>query len=565
MLAGLPPALSWGDAIVRSQAMQATNIAEVFIDESQVRVEIEIGLSDLGTFDNLLPDELHTRLTGNSTPLQERLRVFFERDLPVMATHEGESHPLPGYVIDMGPRERTRRDDVTGEPIVVEGEELETVIFVELVYPFDTRPDTLTFVNGRGASIGFVAYHQGVAVNDFRYLSPAQTLELDWEDPWYSAFAKRALRRAYFAPMSVFIYVEPYEVRKEIIARPKDLQQWVDLGLEGRDTIPVEAQPELKRRVAEFLRSRHQTTIDGRPAVGELARINFLERTLKTSSVIDPPRELDLNVATLGVIYVYPTVEPLPDNVTVIWDMFTEKMQVVPGATVDQAGPLPMLLEPDFAELEWQNFLRFPELPTLKAIETPPGLVGDLLDRWRWLLIALIIGGLLWSGQLYRRGGARRALPVVLVVLGLGGSGLIAGMQTRLSADRASGLVADLLHNVYRAFDFRSEGDIYDVLAQSVAGDLLTAVYLETRRGLVLENQGGARAKVKQIDLQALETRASREGGFIADATWVVSGSVGHWGHLHQRRNLYQAELDIRPVDGAWKLVGMEILSEERL
>ena len=36
-----------------------------------------------------------------------------------------------------------------------------------------------------------------------------------------------------------------------------------------------------------------------------------------------------LNVATLGVIYVYPTVAPLPEKVTVEWDMFTEKMSVV--------------------------------------------------------------------------------------------------------------------------------------------------------------------------------------------------------------------------------------------
>ena len=98
-----------------------------------------------------------------------------------------------------------------------------------------------------------------------------------------------------------------------------------------------------------------------------------------------------------------------------------------------------------------------------------------------------------------------------------------------------------------------------------MAGDLLTDVYLETRRGLVLENQGGARAKVKDIQLNALSTKPSEEGGFIATATWVVGGSVGHWGHLHQRRNSYKAELDIRPIEGAWKLIGMEVLTEERL
>ena len=93
----------------------------------------------------------------------------------------------------------------------------------------------------------------------------------------------------------------------------------------------------------------------------------------------------------------------------------------------------------------------------------------------------------------------------------------------------------------------------------------MTRIYLETRRGLVLENQGGARAKVKEIDVVDMTASSGEDGGFLADVTWVVGGSVGHWGHLHQRRNKYQAELDIRPVDGAWKLVEMTVLQEERL
>jgi hypothetical protein len=552
------------DAIVRNQAMQATNIAEMYVDASGVRVELEIGLNDLESFSNLLPDPLYERFFSESKPLKDRLKLFFEEDL-VIRSDDGEL--IPGYVLEMAPRERVRRDDVTGEPLVSDTETAETVIYAELSYPFETKPTSLTFINGRSRSIGFVVYHKGVAVNDFRYLTPVQTLNLDWNDPWYSSFERRALRRTYFAPMSAFIYVEPYEVRKEIIVRPKDLQQWVDLGLEGRETIPVEMQPELKRQVAEFLRTRQETTIDDKPVDGELARINFLERTLKTSNVIDPPRELDINVATLGVIFVYPTVEPLPQSVKLQWDLFNEKITVVPGASVDQAGALPSLLEPDFPVLEWQNFLQFPELPTLKPLEPPPGSVADAMVWGRWLLILLTLVVIWWSAGSWRRASSPRVLLVLLplTTLVLTGGGFWLAGQATLSEQRASELVGGLLHNIYRAFDFRAEGDIYDVLEQSVAGNLLTDVYLETRRGLVLENQGGARAKVKEIQLTDLSTEPSEEGGIIATATWVVGGSVGHWGHLHQRRNSYQAELDIRPIEGAWKLIGMEVLEEERL
>ena len=79
------------------------------------------------------------------------------------------------------------------------------------------------------------------------------------------------------------------------------------------------------------------------------------------------------------------------------------------------------------------------------------------------------------------------------------------GRSARLSDARSNEVVSGLLHNVYRAFDFREEEQIYDVLAKSVEGDLLARIYLETRRGLEVANQGGARAKVKVVELVDLE------------------------------------------------------------
>ena len=80
-------------------------------------------------------------------------------------------------------------------------------------------------------------------------------------------------------------------------------------------------------------------------------------------------------------------------------------------------------------------------------------------------------------------------------------------------------------------------------------------------------SQGGARAKVKEIEMLDVESRARCEGGqgFAARAHWNVAGSVGHWGHVHTRTNQYEAELTIEPVDGAWKLTNLTILQEERL
>ena len=88
---------------------------------------------------------------------------------------------------------------------------------------------------------------------------------------------------------------------------------------------------------------------------------------------------------------------------------------------------------------------------------------------------------------------------------------------------------------------------------------------LSVMSGLELVSQGGARVKVKDIELLELNAEPADEGGFDATATWNVAGSVGHWGHIHQRINQYQAKLNILPVDGEWKLTGLDILLEERL
>lgn len=559
------PGAAQADAIVRSQAMFAETIVEIYVDEESINLELEIGMQDVQAFKNLLPDAIYRELEYGDEPLARRLAKFFAEDLVFRA--DGEER-LAGQLVAIGPGERQDRDSVTGEILPVKEGEAATVIRATLSYPLSSPPAKLEFGSGPSltrASIGFVVYHKKIAVNDFRYLTPAQELQLDWDDPWYTKFARRSLRRNYFAPMSGFIYVEPYEVRKEIILRPKDLQHWLDLGLEGKSVIPAEDQAELQRQVVEFLRDRQPVLIDGETIEPELARINFLERSLRTSRVIDPPVDLDADAAVLGVIFVYPTVEPLPQNVTMQWDLFNERIQLVPASAVDQAGPLPTFLEPDFATLEWQNFLKNPELPTLVELSAPPSEAQLMASYLRWIFLVLTVW-LIWR---WRSGAAAagRLQPglVALSAAVLTGISFWLGSAARLSDAAVGELVGGVLHNVYRAFDFRDESQIYDVLDQSVAGELLTTIYLETRRGLELANQGGARAKVKDIEIVELDAAVDGDGAVEADVTWRVAGSVGHWGHVHQRQNLYEAKLLIAPVDGAWKLTAMEILSEERI
>ena len=552
------------DAIVRSQAMFADTIAEYYVEDDHVRLELEIGSKDVAAFRNLLPDALYQRLGFDDTPLKERLSKFVTNDMPVFADRER----LVGQVTNIGPATRPLRDQITGEVLPTPEDEATVVIRATIIFPFDEHPESLTLIAPREtglASIGFVLYHKGIAVNDYRYLSSGSTVNLDWQDAWYSSFPERSMRRQYYSPMTGFIYVEPYEVRKEIIVRPADIQRYVDLGLAGETIIPADRHDKIKQKIVEFLDDYFPVKINGEPVEGTVDRVNFLRRSLRSSVVVDN-QDLELLPSTVGVIYVFPT-DGLPQTVEMEWDLFNEKTPTVPAATVDQAGPLPVILEPGFSTLRWENFLKFPELPTLTDLQKPPTVSQSVAGWGRWLLLVLSI--VLLAGLL-RSLFAKRTLSVPLLSFSLSALAITVVFfhqhrQVAMNDERLTQLVGDLLHNVYRAFDYRGEEVIYDVLEKSVSGELLTDIYLETQKGLELANQGGARVKVKTTEVNNAEL-LSRDGNRLTiESDWKVSGSVGHWGHIHQRTNGYRAKLEISELDGVWKLTGLEILEEQRL
>jgi len=552
------------DAIVISRAASASTIAEIFVERGEVRVELEIGGAELPAFRNLLPDGAYETLTGESVPFERRQRSFFAEDLRISAA----GVDVAGRIVSLAIRDRIGRDPITGEPLPATGEEPEKTLVATLAYDLPHTPASLTIRSERlvrEAAIGFVLYPAGLAVNDFRYLSVEQTVDLDWTDPWYSAFRRRPLRRRFDAPLSVFLYVEPLEVRKEIVVRPRDLQQWTDLGIADQDTLRAADWARLKESAAAFLMGQGKVTIDGEPGEPVLDRIHFVRRTLRRTGVIDPPEDLSLDSATLGVIFVYP-IDGLPQEVSMSWGLFPEKSPRVPSSATDEAGGLPSVLSPDDSVLVWRNFLKNPTSRALVEIDPPaPPRSVPVLS------VLCFLGG----GALALRGrGAglrRRAVAGVAVLLV---AGIAAWPFARIPLpgagpvddEQAATVVQGLLTNVYRSFDYRDEERIYDRLAASADGELLTRIYLETREALELRNQGGARVKVQDVRMEAVETSRPDDGeGFRARCTWEVAGSVGHWGHLHVRENRYEAVLTVRPVDGRWKITALELLNEERV
>lgn len=554
-----------GDALVVTRAMKASTIMEVFVEASEVRVELEIGGNDLEAFQDLLPDQIYKKLTGKSLAAAER-RIRFIEQFPIVA----DGITLDGKVTQTDVVKRVVRDEFTGDPLPIQPEDSEIVLNATLLYSMNPKPDTIVIVGPNDdvqVSIGFVAYHKGVAVNDFRYLSGNERLHVDWEDPWYSAFERKTLRRQFAAPAAAFVYIENFEVRKEIVIRPKDLQRWIDLGLEDKQFIAAADRESICARAATYLGEHTPVKIDGKDVHGTLDRVHFIRRTLRSTGVVEPETDIPIDTGMIGAIFVYPRDE-LPQSVSISWDLFDSRIQTVPTIATDQAGGMPGMLTPDSSQLKWKNYLKNPTLPAFANVRPPPE--GKSLPLPVATVLCFVAAAL--ATKLVTADRLRRSIISALMVAGVVAAFIPAAVidvpyqrPAELSQAETTDITSSLLYNVYRAFDYRDESAVYDILERSTIGELLDSVYLETRKSLTLASQGGAKVKVDDVEMVSCESEPRQDGAFSAKCTWVVSGSVGHWGHIHQRKNRYDGEFIVKVVDGRWKLTNMTVLQEERI
>jgi len=579
------PLRTFADWINLSGAQSAPNIAEIHINDDHVRLVLEVYVKDLDTFSDLLPEDWLRKVIKSPPTVETRL-VRFSKE--VFQIREENGQPLSAQLKLTEPRKRAERanpfagmlNPITRRPIPGPPED-KRVLYAELIYPFEKRPQRLTIIpplNKAGqpqVSIGFIVYHRGVPVIDFSYLSEAILLNLDWEDPWYSRFEKKQLKRWQQAGLRTFLYVEPFEVRHETLVRVKDLAAWMGLDLRGSDHVEIDEFNQLRQRAGEFLLNHSKVLIDEQQLRPILDRTNFVKTTLTRTYFIDTPERLPLDTAMLGVVITYLTKE-IPQTVTVDWKLFSKRIQKVPTVAEDPAGPFPSYVTPDDPVLVWKNYLKTYQPPTVVQIDVDKQLSEIKLPAASIVcLIFFLVLGFQFLNRKKRQAPFKYHLigMVALIVLG----GLLfpignvsvqrpAALAAQVEEDQAVAILESLLKNVYRSFDFREESDIYDRLATSVHGDLLQTIYLQNRKSLVVTQAGGARARVKEVKLQAVSvTSPDNSLELKYHAKWTAAGTVGHWGHIHSRKNQYEANIIVKPVDGAWKITGLDLVEEKRI
>ncbi len=209
--------------------------------------------------------------------------------------------------------------------------------------------------------------------------------------------------------------------------------------------------------------------------------------------------------------------------------------------------------------------------PEIRMVEVPryPVLAG--------VAVLLTIWGLFqWARVKFRPGS--RALTATLVAAVAIVATILTGTKeipspfsksVEVDTEEKNRIFEALHQNIYQAFRMPTESRQYDALARGVTGDLLNNLYLEIQKSLVNESTGGAAARVDSVEVTETEpvdfTGLNTWSGFGMDATWMVAGTVEHWGHIHTRTNRYRADFSITAVSNQWKMAGFTLKSQEQV
>jgi len=193
------------------------------------------------------------------------------------------------------------------------------------------------------------------------------------------------------------------------------------------------------------------------------------------------------------------------------------------------------------------------------------------IDSWRLFVLLLFVGVLGISPAVRKRGVVFCSIALILGSV----SGNVIGnipikqafaFNTIPSEEKTSQILQGLLLNMYRSFSYSNEEAVYDQMSKSVSGDLLTAVYLQNRNVMRIDEEDQAKVYVDRLDIRQIESLSVVEGeGFSALVRWDVYGSVNHWEHIHYRCNSYKAKLTLMPKDKYWVITNFGLIDEERI
>ena len=424
----------------------------------------------------------------------------------------------------------------------------------------------------------------------------AKTFRFDWDNPalneddsaedweeWFAVQREKTLGISSYGSVYSFIYITDREVRHEVLIPLATLASLVDIDRKDQSFLEVDEQAGAAEKVKAFFGAGNPVTIDGIEVKPVFDRIDFYGLDLRDFAVRPDKRKVSMASGRVGVIMSY-SAKSRPTEVSVEWNLLSNTIREVDSVVIAYQK----VDKTKFSKFLTENVYRWtaPDRPPLPEITELSGTIDwqkykpTLTVSWATIGLWAGAASVLMCGLFFAKS---VWLYLVLACAGLIGSYFVSDIavatydhpwrqprQFQISDEEAADVFGRLHANIFRAFDYVDESDVYQALAKSVDGDLLRDLYLQVNSSLRDQEQGGSVAVIEKVELVDGNLLPVSEDGqrrsaicFGYKANWTLDGTIEHWGHIHQRTNRYQARFLVELLKdeggaGGWKITNIQ-------
>lgn len=471
----------------------------------------------------------------------------------------------------------------------------------ELEYVLEEPPSLLTFEQNLVDELTFFPSEMhlgikqmGVEIGQGFVLTPGNpdTANFDWENlpppsnstaEQWTKFRNRQeemlLGITNFRSVYSVITISRNEVRHEVVIPLPILARTTEIEREEESFLTIGEQDKVKEKLKRLLTGEIPLMIDGVEVQPIFDRVEFAGLRIKDLGASLERKTVSMVNGRVLFTIRYPT-KSVPKQVIAEWNYFPPQIRRVESKIV---------YDENYEEFQ------FTKLNKLKSDETvnlnrftwnntsDPGEFSianipfsDPVKKYSVSAISTLAAGLLvLSGLILFFTQSSVKLQVGSVLFWL----ILAGLGSNFSKfefsdplapkfsvtdEEAKRIAESLVRNVYRAFDYGEEEEVYTALSQSVNGELLNSIYLDVQTMRRIQEQGGAFADIRQVEFSNGKKESDTEdNGFKFKSDVLISGLVGHWGHFHERINSLTCEYLIQPIDGSWRIVSRNVVDSQ--
>ena len=423
----------------------------------------------------------------------------------------------------------------------------------------------------------------------------AETFRFDWDNPalneddsqeeweaWFAVQREKTLGISSYGSVYSFIYITDREVRHEVLIPLATLAALIDIDRKDQSFLEVDEQAGAAEKVKAFFGAGNPVTIDGIEVKPVFDRVDFYGLDLSDFAVRPEKRKVSMASGRVGVIMSY-SAKSRPTEVSVEWNLLSNTIREVDSVVIAYQK----VDKTKFSKFLSENVYRWtaPDRPPLPAITELSGTIDwqkykpTLTVSWATIGLWAVAASLLMCGLFFAKS---VWLYLALACAGLIGSYFVSDIavatydhpwrqpkQFQISDEEAADVFGRLHANIFRAFDYVDESDVYQALAKSVDGDLLRDLYLQVNSSLRDQEQGGSVAVIEKVELidgnllPVSETSRQSAISFGYKANWTLAGTIEHWGHIHERTNRYQARFLVELLEaengtGGWKITNIQ-------